>query len=973
MQGTGQNAGGDYRNGSMKPGQSQGPQKRGAKYPNQQKSAKELFADIKMPGPLFDETWKKMLPKDNFRFQSICPTEDDINDDEYPDPPENIVHMAYDSTEQYLETHFQLLRADCIMPVRDAIRAYRAGIVDDNEMMIYKHVRPVALLFATIGMVHRVSFVVDGRRVNWRQSKRLIPGTIVCLSTDDFQNFRFATVVERELESLQDPRDLKIGIKFIHPDPQQDFDPDICYTMIEAMQGYFEAYKHVLKCLQDIDPATMPFQPQLVGLEHDQSQPEYSTNIGHKWDREFLTKSILEFPKILKEDDSSVRPEHRSQENSPEIIVERDIQPRVLEAVKRMLTDEFAVLQGPPGTGKTFLSLLAMHILLKSCRTSDTGPIIVVCQTNHALDQFLEGILRFEDRIVRMGSRSKSDLVMEKTLYNLRMHYREHPDKARNDGVKLSFPGRLFKMKDKLEMDMTALLDELTVDYVPLSKFLELGIITQSQHDSFGSDDWVTSSTEEEENPTAKSWLLAAPHVQDPNDIAFFDDAALKDDFVPEIDEEELQERVEEFMAGTVDDTKIYGGAVNVKRSIVCYLDDSVVGDIEPFLTMRNVQAIPNQKRLGVYKVWLQQYQRTIIAKLGVLARVFEIVCENIRSELRKNNRAILNTARVIGMTTTAASKYHDLLCLMKPKIMICEEASETMEAHLISALTPSVKHLILVGDHQQLRPSMSVNDLKDKNIDVSMFERLVTNNFPFTVLNCQRRMRPEIRSLINPIYKDLTDHRSVCSYDNVRGMVNNLWFLTHDEPDMLGGNNSHVNLHEVAIAAKLAVYLLQQGYKPSEITILAMYAGQRNLIKERLHKSMAHGAGEIHVSTVDGFQGEENEIIILSLVRSNTNNNIGFLKTSNRVCVGLSRAKKGMYILGNGKLLMDQSDLWRKVINLLIHGDNLMRYRIGNRIKLQCSRHPEMISEVGLEADFDVVREGGCSLPCNGTFPKSS
>ena|SRR5690554_2684768 len=111
----------------------------------------------------------------------------------------------------------------------------------------------------------------------------------------------------------------------------------------------------------------------------------------------------------------------------------------------------------------------------------------------------------------------------------------------------------------------------------------------------------------------------------------------------------------------------------------------------------------------------------------------------------------------------------------MKPKIMLCEEASETMEAHLISALAPSMKHIILVGDHQQLRPSMSVNDLKDKNIDVSMFERLVTNNFPFTVLDCQRRMRPEIRGLIKPIYRDLTDHRSVCSYDNVRGMTNNV------------------------------------------------------------------------------------------------------------------------------------------------------------------------------------------------------
>jgi len=77
---------------------------------------------------------------DNFRFQSINPTEDDINSDNYPDPPEHITHKPYDSTEQYLETQFQLLRADCILPVRGAVRAYRDGVVEDNEMTMYTNV-----------------------------------------------------------------------------------------------------------------------------------------------------------------------------------------------------------------------------------------------------------------------------------------------------------------------------------------------------------------------------------------------------------------------------------------------------------------------------------------------------------------------------------------------------------------------------------------------------------------------------------------------------------------------------------------------------------------------------------------------------------------------------------------------------------------------------------------------------------------
>ena len=68
-----------------------------------------------------------------------------------------------------------------------------------------------------------------------------------------------------------------------------------------------------------------------------------------------------------------------------------------------------------------------------------------------------------------------------------------------------------------------------------------------------------------------------------------------------------------------------------------------------------------------------------------------------------------------------------------------------------------------------------------------------------------------------------------------------------------------------------------------------------------------------VRVTAVDNFQGEENDIILLSLVRSDR---IGFLKIANRVCVALSRARKGFYIIGNATLLEEQDpDLWKKII----------------------------------------------------------
>lgn len=201
-------------------------------------------------------------------------------------------------------------------------------------------------------------------------------------------------------------------------------------------------------------------------------------------------------------------------------------------------------------------------------------------------------------------------------------------------------------------------------------------------------------------------------------------------------------------------------------------------------------------------------------------------------------------------------------------------------------------------SDHQQLRPSTSVHELAENHaLGVSLFERLVMNDFPFTRLSHQRRMRPEIRSLINPIYKDppLLDHPDVLTYPPIRGMDQSLFFLAHNEDETnMSESASKVNEHEAKMAAKLAVYLILQGYQPEEITIITMYSGQKTMIKRALREERRPDIDPepIQVSSVDGYQGEENKIIILSLVRSNTAGQIGFLKVVNRVCVSLSRAQ---------------------------------------------------------------------------------
>ena len=96
---------------------------------------------------------------------------------------------------------------------------------------------------------------------------------------------------------------------------------------------------------------------------------------------------------------------------------------------------------------------------------------------------------------------------------------------------------------------------------------------------------------------------------------------------------------------------------------------------------------------------------------------------------------------------------------------MIVEEAAEILEAQLVAVIPPSVQHLIMIGDHKQLRPVVHFNRLKkDHNLDLSLFERLIICKLPYIQLGFQCRMRDEIVDLLRElkIYDDLQTKHEV-------------------------------------------------------------------------------------------------------------------------------------------------------------------------------------------------------------------
>jgi helicase required for RNAi-mediated heterochromatin assembly 1 len=137
--------------------------------------------------------------------------------------------------------------------------------------------------------------------------------------------------------------------------------------------------------------------------------------------------------------------------------------------------------------------------------------------------------------------------------------------------------------------------------------------------------------------------------------------------------------------------------------------------------------------------------------------------------------------------------------------------------------------------------------------------------------------------------------------------------------------------------------YLVLNGVKLEDITVLTFYTGQKKMILKALRNHANLQGQFFRVATVDSYQGEENKIVLLSLVRSNSDSEIGFLSLENRVCVALSRAQQGFYLFGNSSNLRI-NPLWKKVLDIM--GQSLNR--LGSEFPLTCKKHGNQVQIKG-------------------------
>lgn len=564
--------------------------------------------------------------------------------------------------------------------------------------------------------------------------------------------------------------------------------------------------------------------------------------------------------------------------------------------------------------------------LLANKGKASLGPILCVCYTNHALDQLLVHLMREKVEVIRIGSRSKAE---ELEGVNLRMvaQSAERTRAERNSMWELSARRDDIALSLKKSIEELASCQKLSLLRQYLSQFYPRHHDALFGHEKEG--EWQTQKTHQSPGQLLKRWRDSGLRIGSPREL-----------------------------------------------------------DV---LKTEDVWNMTFIERSRLYNFWLRQIRDPLITEIIHDYKCYEKIKDDRQRVSWDVDLRCLHEADVVGVTTTGLAKNLELLRKLRCKVMLCEEAGEVLEAHTITAFLPSVEQAILIGDHLQLRPQIANYDLQSTNpagvqysLDVSLFERLINPAYdtdpilPFDTLETQRRMHPDVSELIrSTLYPSLDDGGAVAQYPNISGMRRRLFWMDHKSPEDQAGqldplSTSRTNKFEIEMTVSLVQHLVRQGsYGPDDIAVITPYLGQLMRLRREMERLFEITVGEkdleeieaveadntmrenviaqphgpptvkrsllksIRLATVDNFQGEEAKVIVISLVRSNEANRCGFLSTTNRINVLLSRAQHGMYLIGNAKTY-GHVPMWAQVLNILRRNGN-----IGAELELQCKSSP--------------------------------
>ncbi len=277
----------------------------------------------------------------------------------------------------------------------------------------------------------------------------------------------------------------------------------------------------------------------------------------------------------------------------------------------------------------------------------------------------------------------------------------------------------------------------------------------------------------------------------------------------------------------------------------------------------------------------------------------------------------VLRAADVVCATNSTSGS--DILAGRSFDVVVIDEATQATEPSCLIPITLG-ERVVLAGDHRQLPPTILSRQAEEEGLARTLFERLAERHGEAVteMLTVQYRMHRRIMAFPSREFYAgrLEAHESVAEhtlrelgFDETAAEADLRPALVPEDPVVFvdtaerdagerqrADSNSRENPAEAELASRMALGLLRGGVPDHEIAVVSPYQDQVDLL-ERL---VPEDADDLEIRTVDGFQGREKEAVVLSLVRSNADDEIGFLKDLRRLNVAITRPRRKLIVVGD-------------------------------------------------------------------------
>ncbi|KAF5442421.1 hypothetical protein F2P56_035079 [Juglans regia] len=315
------------------------------------------------------------------------------------------------------------------------------------------------------------------------------------------------------------------------------------------------------------------------------------------------------------------------------------------------------------------------------------------------------------------------------------------------------------------------------------------------------------------------------------------------------------------------------------------------------------------------------------MSRLVILEARFRAGSSFNLEEARANLEAsFANEAEIVFTTVSSSGRKLFSRLTHGFDMVVIDEAAQASEVAVLPPLSLGAARCVLVGDPQQLPATVISKAAGTLLYSRSLFERFQQAGCPTMLLSVQYRMHPEIRDFPSRYFYQgrLTDSESVAKLPDEVYYTDPLlrpyifYDITHGRESHRGGSVSYQNIYEAQFCLRLYEHLQKtlksSGIGKISVGIITPYRLQLKCLQREFEEVLNSEEGkDLYINTVDAFQGQERDVIIMSCVRASSHG-VGFVADIRRMNVALTRARRALWVMGNASALI-QSDDWAALV----------------------------------------------------------